>query len=42
MLHIINYVSTHTQPFYSPFSRTTQVSWCQKKIFFWTFMVQER
>jgi len=22
---------THTQPFYGPFSGTTQVSWCQKR-----------
>ena len=30
---------TQPQPFYGPFSGTTQVSRCQK-IFFWTFMVQ--
>jgi len=29
-------------PFYNPFSETTQMSQCQKKIFFWTFMVQGR
>jgi len=29
-------------PFYGHFSETTQVSRCQKKIFFWTFMVQGR
>jgi len=29
-------------PFYGHFSETTQVSRCQKKIFFWTFMVEGR
>jgi len=24
-------LNTHAQPFYSPFSATTQVSWCQKR-----------
>ena len=27
---LIVHTHTHTQPFYGPFSRTTQVSWYQK------------
>jgi len=42
--HLLLTIHTHThiQPFYGPFSRTTQVRRCQKKISFWTFMVQGR
>jgi len=38
---VIRYDTTQTQkPFYGPFSGTTRVSRCQKKVFFWSFVVQ--
>ena len=37
-----NNATTTPPPFYSSLSGTTRESWCQKKIFLWTFMVQGR
>ena len=31
IFQVNTHTHTHTQPFYGPFSRTTRVSWCQKR-----------